>query len=346
MKKKYIFIVASLVLAILCIFLLFSPSTHQEHPVVTINNIPIPEDEFRLQMNKNIAATHNHFFLQWGVNNHHNFWETTYGYQTPLEYIKDKTLEELVDVKVKQKLAVEIGLSPEFTFEDLSTWWKQDNIDRKTKQAEGKAVYGPVENTLEMYHQYFFSNLFIKLQSELNEVSFTPSDDDLRSYFNRNKKELFQYTPEVEVEYLEFPYKSISEKKIAFEEALTAREKIQNGTSIKELRSDSREVFFGHQVYSDEDKIIGEDNPDQQLKKLAFRLNVGDVEVVDGRENYSVYLMHCISRATDTTYSFDEVKNDVVWHYQQEKYTILIDSLKRNANIEINEPLYKSIKVI
>ena len=345
MKRIRLHRIMAFVPAVIIIsLLLLAPSSKNENVVVHINGMPVPVAEFELFLNRNIAGTYNYFFQQWGAQDHPGFWKTTYGGQTPAEFAREKTIQQLLEVKVKQQLAVEMGLVPGFTFDSLLLWWEEDNLKRKAKHEAGEVVYGPIENSLAEYYQYYFSNLFIRLRDELNQTQFKIDEAGLGVYFEANKEKWFKYTPGIEVEYLEFPYQSPPERDKAYAKALAVSKNRLPGVSLSKLVDGFASVHYGHRMFTDQE-ITGEDNPDHQRRELAFRLEKGEARVMDGNENSSIYLMHCMDRKEDKIYPFHEVKNDVAWYYQKEKYERLIASLRSEARVSVHPSVYEGLDI-
>ena len=47
--------------------------------------------------------------------------------------------------------------------------------------------------------------------------------------------------------------------------------------------------------------------------------------------------MKCMGRDSDEITSYEEVKKDVIWYYQEKQYDDLVDSLEQNAIVTINQ---------
>lgn len=340
MKQLRLYVIVVFVLLIPSY--LITVSLDSDDTVITINGIPVPRGEYELFLNRNIAGTYNHFHLKSGVQDHPDFWKTSYGGQTPSDYIKEKTVKQLIDVKVRQHLAIEMRLISNFTFETFQNQWKQDNLNRKAKYESGEVVYGPVENSLPTFYDYYLSKLFIELEEKLNQTRFRGSEQELKLYYEKNKEKWFKYTPGIEVEYLEFGYRGSLERDKVHAEALSISKETSRDKSLKKLTSDA---LYDHKTFTSKETITGEDNPDQLIKELALRLNTGEVKVMEGRANAAIYLMRCLSREKDEFLPFCEVQEDVLWYYQKEQYQRLIKNLNSNAEVTINRSVYQGLEV-
>lgn len=349
MKKTTAFyrFISSIIIVLICLFLLYQFFFRQKNSVVTINGMPVPEDEYKLHLSSSIAITYNYFHHKYGAKDHDDFWTTSYEGEVPLEYVKAKTNEKLIHIKVLQKLAIEEGLIHDFHYDDFLVKWDEDNRRGKATHEAGGIIYGPIKNSIRNYYNYLFSNLVIKLKRKLNQTRFAASDSTLKSYYETIKGEYFRYTPSIEVAYLEFPYKSSSQKEIALKEAHAAQKRVLEGAAVEALTGEFPLAHYGRVTYSDTALIYGEENPDRVRRKLALQLNPGDIKVLYTQEsmNSGIYLMQCLGRSPERTLSFSTVKQDVLWYYQEAKYSKLVDSLKQNAVVRFNQTLYQSIKI-
>ncbi|UXP33874.1 hypothetical protein N6H18_07940 [Reichenbachiella agarivorans] len=311
--------------------------------VVEINSMRVTDSEFRIHLNRNIAGTYNYYYQQWGVHPHAAFWETQYGEKTPQSYILEKTLSQLVDIKLKQQLATQMGLIVEFTFDSLQGWWVQDNKDRKLKKSQGGVVYGPVERTFADFYDYFYDRLFIKLQEEVNQNLLSASTSQLEAYYELNKERWFQYSPDAEVEYIEFQYDGSSDRDQVAHLVELTYDKLSKGMEMSTLLSAFPQYSYRHQTYVKTDDVLGEEDVEGQLIAWALELDVDELKIFNGRS--SMYIMHCIKKSPKQTYSYDEIKRDVQWYYQKYRYQELLDTLKQNAKINVNDEVLDNIEI-
>ncbi len=314
--------------------------------VVFINGMEVTEDEFRLHLNRNIAMTYNYFFKKYHVTNHSDFWQKCFNGEIPLEYIKTKTLEKLIHIKTIQKLAIELGLLKNYSFNEFTKQWKEENYKRRLKYQEGEIVYGPFQFSVEDYYDYLFSNLVIKVQNKLNETKFVPNQKELRSFYDQIKEKQFVYVPEIEVEYISFPYYDSISKSKWLKELLIIEKEIENGKEFKSYLNKFPSAYYKRTTFSDTIPIIGEDNPDREIKSFAVKLKQDELKIFDGKENSVLYLLRCIKKSPEKIYPFEKVKKDVLWIYQNVRFKEFIDKLEDEAEIIINKPVYEKIKIL
>jgi len=313
--------------------------------VVVINGISVSVTEYQLYLNRNVAMTHNYFHKKYGSYDHEGFWEHSFDGENPLEYLKTVTLEQVVHVRSVQRYAMDIKLIPEFDFNDVIKWWKEDNRSRIEKHKKGEVIFGPVETSLGEYVDYLFSNLVIRLKEHLNSHEFRASESKLESYYQKIKGKYFNYTPSIKVEYLEFFIDSYRDRDSIQEKALSIREEIEAGASMRGFASGQKAVQYRQKSFSDTLEIIGEENQDHDIREFCLQLSIDESRIVFSEANSAIYLMYCIDRMPEQIHPFNKVKNDVIWYYQKEQYNKLIQSLERDVEIQKNPALYAAIQV-
>ena len=313
-------------------------------PVVTIDQSPVSESEFRLHMRKDIALTYSDFMRKCPQQRGQRFWETPCRGEVPLESLRKKTLKRLVHVKTLQALAVDVGLIPAFSYEDLLVSWEQDNRERRATKQAGGVIYGPVQSEFRDYYDYIFSNMVIRLKDKLNATRFTADDETLRSYY-RTIRSKFRYAPATHLTYLALAYMGERARREAVEQARAVAHRVQQGDSLEALGGSLRSAFYTELRYSSDDRILGEENPEHEIRRLAAGMVGGDVAVFNGKENSTVYVMHCKSREPDKIHAFEKVKKDVLWYYQKQQFEQLEERLRKEAQVRIEKPLYQKITV-
>ncbi len=303
--------------------------------LVEIDGKAIGEAEFRLYLNRNIARTYNHYYQKWGANPHTGFWETMYGNTTPRSYINEMVIAQLVQIKTQQQLAVEMEITKDFNYDSLQRWWMQDNAERKFKKENGGIVYGPVERSFEDFYDYFHAGLFNKLEETIFQKRFTPRQGELQAYYELNKNKWFQYIPQAEVEYLEFSYVGSSEKEYFIEMARQAETLLLKEGDMSAIKVEFPHGKYQHQTFAKINKVLGEEDVEQQLHSWALGLPTGEIKIFTG--SYMIYLMRSIQQAEPKVYPYSEIERDVLWYYRNNHYEEVLDSLRQNAKVRVNE---------
>ena len=321
-------------------------SNFGDSPVVVINDLPVSMDEFNVYLNRNIAGTHNYFHGKYGDYNADHFWRRSFNGEVPIEYLKKTILDHLIYIKTLQKYAMDIDLIPEYDFHDVQEWWGKDNDVRLKKYANGDVVFGPIETSLEEYTDYLYSNLEIRLQEYLNKNHCIPSECQLETFYEQIKNDHFVYTPGIKVEMLIFDCPSFYDKVKIEKRAHIAKDKMNQGAPMESFVSTRENVQYFQRTFSDTIQIIGEENPDHDIKFFALQLRENENDVFYSRNNAAVYLIQCRDRLDDQVWPFDKVKSDVVYYYQEREYKNLMEQLTQNADVRINKRRYNRIQFL
>lgn len=325
------------------LWLLQGCSPVKKEYLIEIDGLPVPEAEFRMYLDRNIAKTYNYYYQEWGVNVHAEFWDTKYGDKTPKAYIKEMALAQLVDIKSRQRLATEMGLIKEFTYDSLQQWWVLDNADRRQKKDQGGIVYGPVERKFGDFYDYFYATLFNKLQETTYQKLFTPSPSEIKAYYELNMEKWFVYTPEVEAEYLAFEFDGSKDKKKLMQQVELAEAALNNGSDMRAIAGDYPRGEYQYQTFIKTDEVLGEEDVEGQLNAWALGLDTHEIKIFTG--STVIYLMHGIKKAPSKAYPLDEIERDVVWYYRKNHYQELLDGQIAQAKVKINQEQYEQLEI-
>ena len=317
---------------------LFSPG---DSAILAVNDIKVYKDEYLIHLKKEIALTYNHFYLNYKVENHPGFWTSTYGNTRPIDYLKEKTNKRLVHSKILHQLAAENKVISEFNFDVFITQWKAYNKERKEKYKSGKTVYGAIQYDKSHYYDYLLNNLEFRLEDKLKKSLFTPSETQLKDYYEIIKHKRFGYVEKLEVEQLEFPFREFGYKQVEkYIEALDL-EKLDDQALCCELKNKYPKAKYNIRVFYDSIPIYGEDNPDKMLKAEALGLKYGERKAVRTQEGVSIIKLKNPLKMQYRIYN--EVKEEVLWDYQDEKCKQFIKESENNAIITYNHSIYDAL---
>jgi len=349
MNSKY-----TIVFTILFFMLNFSCNQKQNESlkdsqiVFKVNNTSVAKQEYGLFMNDQKALTYNYFYKKFGVTSNPKFWTTSLQGEMPLQYIKLKTNEELIPIKVIQDYASKIGLTPQFSFKNFLKQWDLENSKRQSKHASGKIIYGPIQIGKKEYYDYLQTNLELRLKDKLKTTTLLPTITALKQFYNSIKNTQFSYVDTMHVAYLQFPYKTSSQRKRRLKEAKKIFNALNKDKPFKALHMYRNSDYYQNITFYDSIKNYGEENTDRDIKAYAEKLQFGDIQFVDTQleTNSNVYIVSLTSPHIKKIREFEIVKNHVSYLYIEQKYEDLLDSLKTKANIQINKEVYKNIKVM
>jgi parvulin-like peptidyl-prolyl isomerase len=334
-------IVMAIVIMSLHFFIKKVSPIHNDHIIGTVNNEPIATKFFIAELNTKRAETYAYFKTKYGVDDSANFWTTSYGREKPLEYAKKIALHECVKIIVQQAWAKREKIVDDIRYEKFINDLMAENKRRKEAVAENKVIYGPVEYSEDSYFNYVFSNLVIKLKTDLGEKELAPSDSELREAYEANKNHYKQNN--IKISIISIPWMG-GKKQDANAKIAMIENQLKKGAQFEKLAMEYNptgklnvRVFDTNSRYSDS-RYNGE------IKRAAEELQPGQISQPIETGN-SECLIQCMENKVTGYRGFDEVKDSLKTLYVEKKYDELVEKMTREANLEIDQPAYRSIKI-
>jgi len=175
-----------------------------QETLLSINGENISEEEFAFFMKANRALCYSYFYTEHNVSQNPEFWTSSYSGERPIDYIRNKTLEILTEVKINLILARELGIIDDVSFKAFLYRFEQENKRRKAAIDKGELIYGPKEYKLESYFSYWYSNILISLRKQWGNGQMIVSDS-ISAYYNRLKND-YRIPDEISIIQLSIPY--------------------------------------------------------------------------------------------------------------------------------------------
>ena len=315
--------------------------TFSEDTVISINHVEVSKEEYILHLKREVALTYNYFYQKHGIENSPTFWETPINGNKPIDYLKEKTDKKLTGSKITHQLAERYKVIEGFKFEDFKKHWRDYNKTRKEKYNKGEVVYGTVYTDLASYYNYLLSNLKLRLRKNIIKSEFNPNENTLRNYYEHIKKKHFSFHDRIETDVVGFQYKIVSYQE-ANKKINEIKKELDKGTILgKHLIKKFPKSQYQKMIYYDSIPIYGEDNPNQILKENALQLELNEYRIVKAQEG--TYIIKLISRSEEKHDPFNDVKDQVLQIYQDERYTNFMDSIVDITKIIKNRPVYDNI---
>lgn len=153
---------------LLVAFLFVAGCTTEKNVIVLhVNDEPVTLSELEFWISLSKAEVSGYFFREYGVQQTADFWEKSYGPETPSEMLKELAIKRLVECKVQQLFAKELGLIGNIGFDELMSELQAFNEDRKRRHANGEPVYGPVQFTSRTYFDHVFDKMVYDVKQHL-----------------------------------------------------------------------------------------------------------------------------------------------------------------------------------
>jgi hypothetical protein len=176
-----------------------------ESVVMRVNGEPVTQKEFQFLMKDEMSAVTTYFQVKHGADDGPNYWTTSFGGETPLDVLKQRSYKKAVEGKVMQEIAREQGLIQDISFSRIERDWEAYNASRKQRQTFGGIIYGLDRFSFRQYYSYYMSQLRIKLEKKLGQEELRVTDGEVRAYYDTHP-ELYRSRQAYTVSELYIPY--------------------------------------------------------------------------------------------------------------------------------------------
>jgi hypothetical protein len=318
--------------------------------VVMVNGEKISVKEFKHFMALNTASIHSYFKQKYGVDDNPKFWTSNYGGEVPLEVARQKTLEDIVRIKVEQILSRDKGFSQDISYNAFLDNLKDENLRRKEAIRDNRAIYGPQEYGVNEYFSYLHSNTLIKLREKLGEEDqelYVPLGK-IKEYYEANKDKSYRETGDIKVYKMTVIYLQEDKRKEAAKKAEEIKKRLANGENFEQISksyiSDSSfKYVFEEKLYDKRSaRTEGEENP--RVFETVSKMSTGEIsDLIEEPTSFNV--LKCLDRCSDVYQPFEEVKDVVKSSYIDEQFEIFIQRLVKEANVDIEKETFEKISI-
>lgn len=155
--------------------------------LLTVDGYGVTEEEFLLFLSGQKAAAANYFWTEYQIQPDADFWTTPVNGETPIEYAKERALNELVKAKVTLILASEQDILPYQSYDGLLEKMEEENADRARKLESGEVFYGVSQFTPFTYYQYLNNNAGAELEYAQRKLA-DPTKEELARVYETYKE--------------------------------------------------------------------------------------------------------------------------------------------------------------
>ncbi|MCF8380389.1 MAG: hypothetical protein K9H49_12470 [Bacteroidales bacterium] len=307
-------------------------SVNAQEAILNINGENISTEEFAFFMKSQRSLCYSYFYTTYNVNQSPEFWTSSYSGERPIDYIREKTLETLTEVKVHLMLAKELGMINDISFRAFLYRFDEENKRRKEITEKGGLIYGPKEFSREGYFSYWYSNLMIDLRKKwIRELEIT--NDSIKVYYNR-MKERYRTSDEVSLILFSIPYNEPQEQ----EEAKKRLNLIIKNHLFNENKCLAEGILFEKLIITPNENIEAEDQI-LEWHRIASKLNLGEssLPIVDKRSKM-VRVLYCEDYKAGYIPDLMEVENIVIQNYKEELFNHSMNQKLEEADIRFLSP--------
>lgn len=167
-------------------------SLQSDSVVAVVDGEDVTLGEFMLQARALRSGVINNFRIT-GENEFGNgFWSQKYDGTMPMDVLKKKALDTLVQIKVQQISARKAGIVDDISYPGFLKAMKAENKRRLAAKQAGKVIYGPVQYSEEVYYNYLFSNMVNSLKERMAGPVFMINDEKLKEIYEMEKDSLYR----------------------------------------------------------------------------------------------------------------------------------------------------------
>jgi len=235
MRKIRIFAV------LLSLISLCSCASDKANTVAYVNGEGIENREFMLIASQKKAEVFKYFTDKYDAEYSETFWDSSFDGEKPSERISQLVMDELVPIKIQQKMAVEYGVLDSCNYSDFLKRLERENAERKKKKDNNQIVYGVTEYSEEAYYSDEFAKTILSLKDIWKqELDF--GEGELKEYYETVKDMYYRQQPTGEVMLYIFDYSDSDKAASLLEKAkkgqLVGNEVTASGGRMKRLNID------------------------------------------------------------------------------------------------------------
>ncbi|WP_413378190.1 hypothetical protein [Alkalihalobacillus sp. 1P02AB] len=323
----------SIVLIVLTSFLILTKgeSTNQIY-LMSIDGIHIPEEEFRMFVQDEKAATASYFYEKYGVGDSEYFWGTEYGGEKPISVAKKNALEKLLKVKVEQELAVQYGVLTNSHFQTITEAIQSEN-----------SMYGVEELNVFQEYMVFHSKVFLDTLAIFKRETASVEEDRMMEFYYENKDRLFLEQTDVEASIISFTLKN-GEEQVVNDIIHLLQSNVSNETLYKRY-GEQYELKIAEKHYGSQEGKDENSSPlDQMLKDQAYQLQVNEVSepIINGNQ---YFLLVARDRTSGGISQYEDVKFFIEDHLKEEQFAKVIEESIQEAIVEINDIAFNQLNM-
>lgn len=300
-----------------------------DEAVLYIDEEPVSEEEYRM-----LAEEYcNQVYMQYTTEqvNSDGFWQTEIDGTAPWEVLDELVREELKKNYTLKKLAVELSVTEDYTFQDLLEAGEQENASRaEAKESEDQTVYGLTSFDDATYYKYWYSNLETQVINTLIQEEGTVTEKDCKDYYEANPDE-FTYETGVSVIYAEISYSE--EDTQAYQDAKRVEKAMESIDSLSDLSEEFPDISFQELELNSLDTQEGMSGIYSHRWELASQLEQGQT-YGPYEDNGMLCILKCIDRTENGSMDFETAKGQIERYLQVQEAQDLISSEEEETDIK------------
>jgi len=286
----------------------YSSNTMAPDTVLTVNGTPVSLDEFNLFLQNNKAMAASYFQSKYHADYSEGFWNTSYQGEKPIDYVKQRTVDELKKLKVEQLLMKEHGEIRDLDFGQFRKSLEEENRARRAKIERQEQVYGLMQFSPLQYYSYLQSAHYTSLINTLmSDKKYSLPESVYRDYYERQKERYYNKGYLLEGQWL--------------------TDNPAADTVTLDLRTMSKEDEAGRSLYNEAVKL----SPGERSGPLPYN---------NGQAQFQLTKKQPLGYS-----SYDEVRSDVKKLYIHEDIQKQLADRLNTAKVQLHSAVYDAIRL-
>ncbi|WP_127595031.1 peptidylprolyl isomerase [Paenibacillus lautus] len=340
--RTFILLLFSLVVATVMIAVVLNmemrASAHEV--VLTIDDEPVTVQEFQFFLRQNKAWTTSYFKQKYNADYSEDFWTSAYEGETPLDYARQKTVQDVTRIKTEQSLMKQHGIIQDGSYASFLRDLAAENETRQEKIREGQPIYGPQQYGADSFYSYTLSMNYQRLIDTLvKQTRNSLGDEELKALYE-----------EVKPDYFHLGYAFVYEKvtasgKRSFRTLNTLQELVLSEKLSVEEAIARWSPSTGVEVQKDTldiDTKSKDDDGARYLHDVLMSTQPGEFTAI--QQDAEGSMMFRLLDTRDKGYApYEQVKASLVQLYIQKQLEQQVSQKLHDANIRINEEVLRSV---
>lgn len=330
---------------LIIVFLMISAGYINFAPVAWIDGEAVDRRELKLYMDSHRSYVYGQYQKKYNAEYSKNFWTRSFNGQKPVNTLKETALEKLKKVKAAQILARDLGVRASINYRSFLFQLKDENARRKKVLETGGIIYGPQQYDEQAFYEYLQENMLIQIKEKLKDTLFKPSEEELKLYYEENRKKMFRIVDTVDTEWIYIKSSSrnsalnvLERIRLEMEETRDFDKCIKeiNGGKYKDVLRTDRQ-FGGMRA---KEQAINE----PELYNSALALNAFETsEMMEIGE--TIGFLACTNRNSNSFIPYNDCRDNVVRAFIDDKYQDYIDAKIRSASVTKNSLAWDLVRV-
>jgi hypothetical protein len=301
-------------------------------PVAWIDGEAVDKRELNLYMESERSNVYGQYQTKYGAKYSKDFWTSSFDGQKPENTLTETALGKLKKDKVIQILARELGVSDSISYGSFLNQFKSENNRRKDLLKTNGVIYGPQQYEERIYYDYLLENMITQSEVKLKDTLFKYTEEELRSYYEEKKGQMFRNVDTVETEWIYIKGSNNASSLDTLEKLRRKMAESQNFSKyVKEINDEKYEIVFRNVRQFGGERAKEQARNEPELYNSALALNKNEISELIEAGGTTGFLV-CTDRKGNSYIPYNDCRDNVVRAFIEDKYQKYIGILLREQS--------------